>query len=663
MVDAFTFENLSLKDVVAEEAYNPTTSQEVVAEFLTEVFGELEPGSASLNFAAVSEDTMFSGRCFRSVSDAVDWIENANQSANAYWCAGIAPPQVSRPKLRKTDVSAVVGLAVDLDEPSAVSAFQQNLVAHNIPDPSLIVRTGTVPADRLQLFWLFNEPEEDLEAWVAVSDALTECLGGDPAVGGDYSHLLRLPGTTTFPKEEKRAKGYESEVTELLMSTGTRYELMDFEDLAQHCQAVKREAMPTLAPKDNEGTCSAILPELPPDIVTQLRLPMGEHSEKRHKHVYRCCALLFEKGISPEQVVDVIRAYPDGVGHKWMTDWGGSIPTLLARVVANFGRWQKEQAKDGVLADAIDAMARNAAANDNETKPLVLRRMGEVLELKIPPRNPILGPWLLEKSLNLVHAPRGLGKTHFVTAVAMAVAGGGSFLDWDAAGPRRVVILDGEMPLRALQDRYTQAASHYPEVVKDNLILISSEDHLEGMPDLSTEEGQKVLDAVLEEGDLLVVDNISTLCRTGVENDAESWAPVQQWLISLRRRDISVILVAHDGKSGDQRGTSKKEDIMDNVIHLTKPNPKERYGDGGAEMKVEFSKCRNSPDGALMMFQCWLDKEGEWHMHDGYTAKQKKVIELRKLGTSYRGIEDVSGVKKSTAERVVKRARKDGLLE
>jgi hypothetical protein len=71
--------------------------------------------------------------------------------------------------------------------------------------------------------------------------------------------------------------------------------------------------------------------------------------------------------------------------------------------------------------------------------------------------------------------------------------------------------------------------------------------------------------------DLLIVDNISTLCWTGSDNSAGSWTSMQEWILRLRRRGIAVLLMHHSGKSGGQRGTSRREDVLDTVIGLRRP--------------------------------------------------------------------------------------------
>src|SRR5882724_9188951 len=54
----------------------------------------------------------------------------------------------------------------------------------------------------------------------------------------------------------------------------------------------------------------------------------------------------------------------------------------------------------------------------------------DLLELPMPPKQYLLCPWLPEKGLGLVYAPRGVGKTLFGLSVAYAVASGGEFLRW-----------------------------------------------------------------------------------------------------------------------------------------------------------------------------------------------------------------------------------------
>ena len=52
----------------------------------------------------------------------------------------------------------------------------------------------------------------------------------------------------------------------------------------------------------------------------------------------------------------------------------------------------------------------------------------DLISREFPPREIILAPWLRKQSLDMMHAWRGVGKTHVALEIAYAVATGGSFL-------------------------------------------------------------------------------------------------------------------------------------------------------------------------------------------------------------------------------------------
>ena len=77
----------------------------------------------------------------------------------------------------------------------------------------------------------------------------------------------------------------------------------------------------------------------------------------------------------------------------------------------------------------------------------------DFIALQIPPREMLLDPILPERSLAMLYAPRGIGKSWLGLSIGLAVASGGSLLRWHAPSPRRVLLCDGEMPLPDLQAR------------------------------------------------------------------------------------------------------------------------------------------------------------------------------------------------------------------
>ena len=92
----------------------------------------------------------------------------------------------------------------------------------------------------------------------------------------------------------------------------------------------------------------------------------------------------------------------------------------------------------------------------------------------------------------------------------------------------------------------------------------------------------------------MIIDAVSTLCNDPRANksDTKSWDSMQTWLLSLPRQGIASFVVHHSGKGGDQRATSKREDIMTQVMRLERPND---YHPGqGAPFELHFVKARGS---------------------------------------------------------------------
>jgi hypothetical protein len=103
-----------------------------------------------------------------------------------------------------------------------------------------------------------------------------------------------------------------------------------------------------------------------------------------------------------------------------------------------------------------DSEVENSApCNANgESSRLRVFNCDELLRLDLPPRRYLLHPWLPEKGLAMVYAPRGVGKTLFALGAAYAVACGGRILRFTAPAARRVLYVDGEMPLQEMRDRF-----------------------------------------------------------------------------------------------------------------------------------------------------------------------------------------------------------------
>jgi len=315
---------------------------------------------------------------------------------------------------------------------------------------------------------------------------------------------------------------------------------------------------------------------------------------------------------------------------------------------------------------ARDALDENANWNDPEPGrdgPVIvkLHPMGvaDFLAKAFPPRELVLGPWLPAKGLVMIFAPRGIGKTWVSLNIAWAVATGGDFLGWSAPKPRRVLYIDGEMPGGTLQERLASIARANGGQAPDGQALRFVASDLEefGIPDLATPEGQAAIDAVLGDADLIVCDNLSTLLRSGKENDSESWVAFQGWLLAKRRQGRSVLLIHHAGKGGAQRGTSKREDILDTVINLKRPSDYEP--EQGARFEVHFEKARGFAGPEAEAFEAAF-AEDQWTRKDLGDTRSAVVLKLKGEGLTQREIANQTGIALATVNRILKREKDAG---
>jgi 5S rRNA maturation endonuclease (ribonuclease M5)/KaiC/GvpD/RAD55 family RecA-like ATPase len=297
---------------------------------------------------------------------------------------------------------------------------------------------------------------------------------------------------------------------------------------------------------------------------------------------------------------------------------------------------------------------------------LRLISIDELIALKLPPREMLLAPFLPSQGLVLIVAKRGVGKTHIALGVAYAVASGGTFLCWRAPAAKRVLYVDGEMPASLMQERLQKIVSMSDKRHEEGFFKLLTPDLQDQvMPDLSNKQGRDAIEKFVENCDLVVIDNISCLFRSGSENEAESWQEAQEWALDLRRRGKSVLFVHHAGKSGNQRGTSKKEDALDAVLILKQPD--DYQAEQGARFEIKFDKARHFSGDDARSFQVKLVTENglwRWEMtNDSEEDLLEQIVDLKAIGYTIQGIVDKMGLTKSQVETLTAKAKARGMLK
>jgi hypothetical protein len=220
----------------------------------------------------------------------------------------------------------------------------------------------------------------------------------------------------------------------------------------------------------------------------------------------------------------------------------------------------------------------------------------ELQNLVLVPRKKLLGDWFCEGDLGFIFAFRGVGKTWLALAIAQALSTGGKLGHWPAWEPVNVLYVDGEMPPDLMRVRCKGL-----QATNENLRFLNHEILFERagrVLNIARPEDQQAITArcVADGVKVLILDNLSTVASGVRENEADSWEQVNQWLLDLRRRKIAVLIIHHAGRSGEMRGTSKREDNVFWIIALddAKQNADDKRG---ARFISRFTKrSRNTQD-------------------------------------------------------------------
>ena len=322
---------------------------------------------------------------------------------------------------------------------------------------------------------------------------------------------------------------------------------------------------------------------------------------------------------------------------------------------------------NGAWSDARSASrARDGGGEESAPPKLRVDTLEEFVTLDLPRREHVLAPIIPLRGLAMLFAGRGVGKTHVGLGIAYAVASGGKFLRWHASVPRRILYVDGEMPAELFQEReralLASAPMRPPSADYFRTVLMDRQE-LGTSLNLALAPHQLAVEQAAAGSDLIVIDNLSTLVSGGRENDAESWDAMQGWLLHLRRSGMSVLLVHHAGRGGEARGTSKREDVLDTVIQLRRP---EDYDpDQGARFEVHLTKARGVFGDDALPFEARLNVVNgadHWTCTTLRDREMDQVEEMTREKMAVREIAEATGLSKSTVNRMQAKLREQGRL-
>lgn len=208
----------------------------------------------------------------------------------------------------------------------------------------------------------------------------------------------------------------------------------------------------------------------------------------------------------------------------------------------------------------------------NNPKPI-----GRFTNQTPPPREFLLKGFLGKGELCMLFAPTGLGKSYAAIVMGICISNGIKWLEFDCESKEKVLYVDGEMGEDDTWERlYNIAQGSSYDIDPNSFWIINPNDFSNlghRVPNMSTEKGQQYYEDLIDVHGFKVIifDNFDTCCRGISPGDIEQarWDRTEGWLIKLRSKGITIVIVHHTNKGGEQaRGSQKKDDLMSSIVSL-----------------------------------------------------------------------------------------------
>jgi len=283
----------------------------------------------------------------------------------------------------------------------------------------------------------------------------------------------------------------------------------------------------------------------------------------------------------------------------------------------------------------------------------------EFLGLSWPEPEYILSPLIRAGSVSMIAGQREAGKSMLAMSLALACATNTPTLGGLLHAPRavRTLYLDGENGGQEMFERFQCLLKHLPRNLApvDFLYPLVPErcPNLEP-PDITTAEGQSYIFDLIEthKFELVFLDNLSCLAGGGDENSADSFEPVQKFLLWLKAKGIATVLLSHVGKDKARgpRGSSKRTDALSTLIEIAKPEDTSAGDRLKFEWRVTKSRHRITPE-IRQPLLCELHETGWSTQPLAAVVSADDLRGLQESGLSMRDIARETGLSKSEVQR------------
>jgi hypothetical protein len=521
----------------------------------------------------------------------------------------------------KTNIEAIPAVWVDVDFKDINRDEVDRRVTAFSLQPSIIVKSG----NGNHLYWVLDTPAKigDIPKIEDINKRLVNHFGGDNG-SADAAHILRLPGTYNIKYTPSRLVTIQS-------INDTTYHIDDFDFLP-----------PLEPPKPSIPSSSGTETEWYTQLLCGVQQGERETSLVRLTSRYKAFGLT-----EPETQLFL---------SKWNEN---NTPPLsgseLSRKVSDiYRRYPLESKSDSTCYEDFNPIIEES-----------VMRVYDFMHKTLPVKPYIVSPVLKKGEIMMISAARGVGKTWLALSLGFIATRTSTIGDWKTETPTATLYLDGEMSANEMQERiFKLKLGRQPETVP--FYFLSSDEmrcNDRKSPNLNHQAWrQGISDYLKSHPDigLVILDNLASLTPGRDENQKKGWDDINEWLLSLRSKGISVIFLHHVGKKGEQRGTSAIEDNINFSLKLK--HPEGYWGEDGAKFIVEFTKSRRLYGDYTKPFTLHLQNTAsglDWEVIGDEINKSDQIIYMLKEGVKQKDIANTLGITASYVSQIAKKAKED----